>query len=348
MISIGRFHSVCYHTMKATYKKRPLTKDLNMTQKEIGIVFEELIGATRVDLTYAYPKFMEMSRDLIRYAHIARVMTAEYFLDDDDSYEEFVDFQKSMVRVCELHQKIPAGIDNASVFMKTVPEEKIKEFTKVYNEFRESDVIKKIFTTANILSSYKAQLDTKDSKFIYHSSGLYYKPFSFIPEFDVFRLKTLPQDDRVVKTWISFMQQTYVIGDNLARRIQQPDIDIKTFCKTVITILTAAEKEPQLRGCREAFDTIKESMDLLEKNFGKYYKEFINADKNSTSIFVSFIRDVSENNKDAKVKVVRQFTQILNFYVEQMNKNGQKLDPQISELIKASQDMLAPAAEKMI
>ncbi len=330
--------------MKATIKKRPLTKDLNMTQKEIGIVFEELIGATRVDLTYAYPKFLEMSRDLIRYAHMARVLHADYFLGDDESYDDFVDFQKDMVKVCELHTKIPTTIDKKSVFMKTVSEEDILAFTKVYNEFRESDVLKKIFVTANILSSYKNALASKDSTFIYQSSGMYYKPFSFIPSFDIFRLRALSRDDGIVKTWVTFMQQTYIIGDNLACRIQQPDIDIKTFCKTVITILTAAEKEPQLRGCREAFDTIKESMDLLEKNFSKYYKEFVNTDKNSTSIFVSFIRDVSENNKDAKVKVVRQFTQILNFYVEQMNKNGQKLDPQIAELIKASQDMLAPAA----
>jgi len=313
-----------------------------MTQKEIGVIFEELIGATRVDLTYAYPKFIDMTRDLTKYAHIAHVLSENYFLGDEESYEDYVDFQKSMVRACELHKKIPASISPQSVFMKTVTEEQIKEFTKVYNEFRESEVIKKIFTTANILASYKTQLSAKDSTFIYQSSGLYYKPFSFIPSFDIFSLRSLPRDDRVVRTWVSFMEQTYIIGDSLAHRIQQPDIDIKTFCKTVITILTAAEKEPQLRGCREAFDTIKESMDLLEKNFSKYYKEFINTDKNSTSIFVSFIRDVSEKNKDAQVKVVRQFTQILNFYVEQMNKNGQKLDPQIAELIKASQDMLAP------
>lgn len=332
--------------MKTTIvKKRSVAKDLDMTQREIGMIFEELVGASRVDLTYAYPKFSDMTRDLIRYAKLAQVMTKDYFLGDDAAYDDFIEFQTSLVTACGVYGKIPKEVTNKDIFLKTVSEENILAFTKVYNEFRESDVVKSILITASRLKSYATELAAKDSSFIYHSSGFYFRPFTFMPDFDVYSLRGMARDDRRVKTWVSFMEQTYTLGDNLASRLQQPDIDIKKFCHTVITILTSAEKEPGLQGCREAFDTIKESMDLLEKNFTKYYKDFINTDKNSTSIFVSFIRDVSDKNKDAKMKVVRQFTKILNFYVEQMNKNGQKLDPQISELIKASQEMLQPSAE---
>lgn len=327
--------------MKATITKtRAVPKNLDMTQKEIGIIFEELIGATRVDLTYAYPKFNDMTLSLIRFAKLSQVMTAEYFGDDEASYAEFIEFQKSMVAACHLLEKIPATVTRTSVFMKSVTEEDVFLFTKVYNEFRESTAIRAILMSASRLKSFEAPITAKDVSFIYQSPGIFYKPFTFIPDFDVYSLRGRNRDDRVVKTWVSYMHQLFVLGNELAEKMQKPDIDIKKFCNTVITILTAAEKEPGLRDCREAFDTIKESMDLLEKNFSEYYKRFINTDKNSTSIFVSFIKDVSEKNKDAKIRVVRQFTKILNHYVEQMNKSGQKLDPQISELIKASQDML--------
>ena len=118
----------------------------------------------------------------------------------------------------------------------------------------------------------------------------------------------------------------------LSEEVQKPDIDIKKFCDTVITILSAAEREPGLQGCKQAFDKIKESMNLLEDNFSKYYKEFVNSDKNTTTIFISFIKDVTDKNSNAQLSLVSQFTKILNYYIEQMDKSGMKLDPAIAKI----------------
>lgn len=320
-----------------TIKKAPKgLRDSNMSIPEVGNMFEELIGTSRVDLYYAIPRFDEMTRKLKNFCGISVGLTERFFFDDIDSYNQFVDFQTKTLELCKLHEKVPKISQEDRIFKK-FKENDILEFTKFYNEFRNSRILKDIMVSAVQLKSISLDLKEKKKTWINKSIGFHFKPLAFCPDFDLLSLKGLQVDDMRVINWTSYLNQLFCIGEYFSDELQKPDIDIKKFCNTVIIILTSAEKEPGLQGCNQAFSKIKESMNMLEENFSRYYKEFICAEKNSNSIFVSFIKDVTDKNSNASLGIVAQFTKILNFYIDQMERQGIKLDPAVSKL--ASQAM---------
>lgn len=325
--------------MIATFYKMPAAKVKTITKKsslgdlnqnEIARMFEELIGTNRVDLIYALPKFKEMARRLKLFCAAGQGLTDKYFFGDIDSYNQFVVFQGETINTFGLIDRIPKFSAESRILGK-YEEKDIIEFTKIYNEFRDSNVIKQITISASLLKSSHKDLIAKKPDFIYKDYSSHFCPLVFCPNFNILVMKELSPDDQRLKSWITYLKLLYELAQYLVEEMQKPDIDIQKFCSTVIQILTAAEKEEGLRGCKKAFDKIKESMHLLQDNFGKYYKEFINADKNSTTIFVSFIKDVTEQNADAEFSVISQFTKILNYYVKQMEKSGMKMSPEMQQ-----------------
>lgn len=317
--------------------------DLN--QSEIARMFEELIGTNRVDLIYALPKFHEMIRRIRIFCSSGQGLTEKYFFDDIESYNLFVTFQSEIIKTIELEKSIPTFSLESRLTGKH-SEKDIIEFTKVYNKFRDSEVIKQITISASLLKSSYKDLSMKKSDFIYDDYSSQFCPLVFCPNFNILLMKNHQPNDQKVKSWISYLKLLFELGQFLVEEMQKPDIDIKKFCETVIQILTAAEKEEALRGCKKAFDKIKESMHLLQENFSKYYKEFINADKNSTTIFISFIKDVTEQNSDAEYSVIAQFTKILNYYVKQMEKSGMKMSPEMQQATQSTIEQLRSFGKK--
>lgn len=326
-------------SVKVLKKKSKALDKANLNQKEVENLFEKLIGTNKVDLVYALPRFKQMHQKLRGFLKAGCTMTEEFFLGDTESYNVFVEYQEHGIKTCSLIDLLPEFDKHKLVFGQFTEDDEIK-FTKVYNEFRQSDTIKKLLITASQLKAFSRDLEARKSTFVYSGAGMYLKPLVFCSSFDIFSLRAKDPNDRLVIGWINYLRKILELGEYLSNELQQPDIDIKKFCETVITILTSAEKEPGLQGCKGAFTKIKESMHMLEENFPKYYKEFVNSDKNSTTIFVSFIKDVTEKNTNSHISVVAQFTKILNFYIEQMEKNGVKLDPKISQLAEQTRDSL--------
>lgn len=321
-------------------KKQPKAlKQSGIAPDEVGRMFEELIGVSRVNLRYAYPRMLRMLDTLKSLVRVGAVLSPEYFLGDVNIYNTFVNFQSEALALIKLDKEIP-NISDAERMLDKYQEAHVIAFTKIYNKFREGDVLKHIMITASYLQPYANQLAAKKSDFIYKGEGFYFKPLVFCPEMNLYSLRSLEPTSSMMRTWISYLAKVYEVGIFFSDELQQPDIDIKKFCETVIAILTSAEREPGLQGCRQAFDKIKESMNLLESNFDKYYKEFVNSEKNTTTIFISFIRDVTEKNANSQMSIVAQFTKILNFYIEQMDKNGMKLDPAIANIAKQTKENL--------
>lgn len=319
-----------------TIKKMPKgLKEAGLSQDAIEQMFEELIGTNRVDLYYAYPRFVTMATRLNNLFKLGEALSDRFFLEDVNNYNEFVDFQEGILGACRIIKKIPV-VSNEDLLFRKYKEDVILEFTKHYNEFRNHPVLVSIMSSAETLRSISADLKdnsgTKKLSWIDRIEGTMYHPLHFCPEFNVLSLKN--SNSVIIGTWRSYLRAIFETGEFFSEELQKPDIDIKKFCSTVITILTNAEREPGLQGCAQAFSKIKESMNLLEENFGRYYKEFVCADKNSSSIFVSFIKDVTDKNSNASIGIVAQFTKILNFYMEQMERQGMKLDPALSKLSK--------------
>lgn len=326
--------------IKVIKKQSRSAKKMGIDPDEVGKMFEELIGTNRVNILYANPRALKMKESIYKFLSAGKAMTERFFLDDIEIYNKYVDFMFNAVATLEILNKLPKFTDE-ELYCKTYTDEKVLKFTEVYNEFRASDTLKYIMISAGQLKAISTQLEAKDPEFIYSGSGFYFKPLVFCPDFNIYSLRHLDRKDPIVRSWVTYLCKLYELGLFLSDELQKPDIDIKQFCETVIQILTAAEKEPGLQGCRQAFDKIKESMHLLEENFSKYYKEFVNSDKNSSTIFVSFIKDVTEKNANAQIGIIAQFSKILNFYTEQMDKSGVKLDPKIIELTKSTKEQLS-------
>jgi len=329
--------SVRVKTMKRSPKS---LKNAGISTEDIGRQFEELIGTDRVDLFYAYPRMLTMVSKLSTFIQCGLTLNEKFFLNDIETYNTFVDFQRDASLMLEEAHKIPI-ISDADRILRRFKDVDIIAFTKIYNIFKSHKVIKQIMISAGQLQSISSKLKVKDSSFIYRCEGLHFKPLIFCPNFDIFELRCFDDTSSIIKTWVTYLERLHTVGVYFSEELQKPDIDIKKFCETVIQILLVAEKEPGLQGCKAAFEKIRESMHLLEENFSKYYKEFINSEKNSSTIFVSFIKDVTEKNSNAQFGIIAQFTKILNFYTEQMDKSGMKMDPMISKLAAQTRENLA-------
>jgi hypothetical protein len=80
----------------------------------------------------------------------------------------------------------------------------------------------------------------------------------------------------------------------------------------------------------KAFKKIEESVELLQNNFGGYYKDFIST-KNPSIIIENFILDCSkEQNENMDLDLARQFKKIAMFYKKKSA--GKIKDPRINQI----------------
>lgn len=301
------------------------------SEPEIEKIFNQLIGTDEVDITYALPRFERMKNTLANIANLNRVFSVGHFMGDETSYNTFVDFDNDILETIKLFDSIPQmkGID---VMLSKVPKEEIKEFTIVYNKFKHSSVIKNIILSASRVKPFVKDIEAKKYDYIWNSPGLSMNLLSFVESFDMFSLKTLSQEHPYVKIWNSYLVYIFKAGKSLNQEINSPDIDIKKFSEIVVQSITAAERDPALNDCKAAFGKIKESMHLLEGNFGKYYNEFVASSNDPMSIFQNFLRDVCDKNADASVGILAQFTKIINHFTKKMKSAGIK-DPKAEKAL---------------
>jgi hypothetical protein len=67
------------------------------------------------------------------------------------------------------------------------------------------------------------------------------------------------------------------------------DIDISQIFPKIIELMEMFKAKAH--GCDAAFDIIKQSSDLFEKNFTKYFKK-VQQDKNPMHLFIDFVNDI--------------------------------------------------------
>ena len=121
--------------------------------------------------------------------------------------------------------------------------------------------------------------------------------------------------------------------------ITSPDIDVSKFSKIIVESINKVRDLPELNRCKDAFNKIKESVALLENNFGDYYKD-MQQSENPNTIIENFIIDVSQG-QNMNLSLMRQFRTIIGFYKK---KSSSKIkDPRVSKLfegLNAKMDVL--------
>lgn len=78
-------------------------------------------------------------------------------------------------------------------------------------------------------------------------------------------------------------------GKRISKCLSSADIDVAQIFPKIIELMDMFKSKAH--GCEAAFDIIKQSSDLFEKNFTKYLKK-IHQDKNPMHLFVEFVNDI--------------------------------------------------------
>jgi hypothetical protein len=99
--------------------------------------------------------------------------------------------------------------------------------------------------------------------------------------------------------------------------IVQPNINIGMFSGLVIANLATFRKE--IPRCDQAFDKIEQTLTTLEKNFPRYYKEYIRF-RDPTLILENFLKDIcAETDNDPKL--IFQLKKIINYFLGKLKGN---------------------------
>jgi hypothetical protein len=206
-----------------------------------------------------------------------------------------------------------------------------------YVEMKDHVAIKRLMFICRDLKPFAFHIDNQGTdamksfgykgRWITDQPGHSLEPFSF----SRFNLKAIwvnpDTDDRMRKYLLTVIKRLFIQCTELYKLISSPDIDIASFSKIIVEAIQKIKKVPELHRCGDAFKKLEESIDLLEGNFGGYYKDMLQS-QNPTMLIVNFIEDVSKTDK-MDIKLVYQFRKIVQYYKK--STQGKISDPAIKK-----------------
>jgi hypothetical protein len=206
-----------------------------------------------------------------------------------------------------------------------------------YLEMKDNNLVKRLMFVCRELKPFVFYIENQGTEsmksfgykgaWINEHPGHVLEPFPF----SKFNLKAIwmdtSTDDRMKKYLLTIIKMIFVQCTELYKLISTPDIDISNFSKVIVEAIQKIKKVPELSRCGDAFKKLEESVDMLEGNFGGYYKDMLQS-QNPTMLIVNFIEDVSKSDK-MDIKLVYQFRQIVSYYKKATQ--GKIKDPAIKE-----------------
>jgi len=344
--------------------KRTKIKQVKKTLNNDNLItmFNQMMGEGDIDVSVVAPKYdliMEKLNKIIGLIRTIFIKTeipeyvAENFDNGISNFRDFcleseVELEKFTIETVRgqlSKEKMELLNSDKSLMEKYLLELDDKydrdELKAAYFGLKESTIIGRLIIAAkdikNALQSTAKSGEPNDlefrdslsSNFIMKCDGDY---IQLIPSITILDFKQLFINESVhpdFKTKLLFtlhvlMKHTRVIIDEITR----PDINISDFASAFIENIDQIRKIPELRGCDGAFNKIANSVELLEDNFGGYYKAFA-VSKNPSVIIENFVMDVAQD-KEFDLKTTVQFKKIVNFYRKQMKGNA---DPRISKML---------------
>lgn len=202
-----------------------------------------------------------------------------------------------------------------------------------YKEIKEHNQTKLLILVCSELVIYAHFLQpaTLSDKWVLSHPGLVYEPFAF-SSLDIKHIWNNASSTSNVKR---YCLQTFSLLFNKCHEIYKittaPDVDVKKFSQVIVDSIDKVKGQPELSRCKDAFEKIKESVTLLETNFGDYYKDMVQSE-NPNTIIENFIIDVSQG-QNMNLSLMRQFRTIINFYKKQSS--GKIKDPKVKKLFES-------------
>ena len=117
--------------------------------------------------------------------------------------------------------------------------------------------------------------------------------------------------------------------------ISSPDFDVASTTKWLHRALL--DLEHHIPRCTQAFNRIRNSIDMLEGNFTEYWKDYLGSQCDSTMIMQSFINDIMKGEKKS-LKIMWQFRQIIKF-LQTKAASSKTNDPRVKALFDKMSEM---------
>jgi hypothetical protein len=254
------------------------------------------------------------------------------------------EYAQNLKKLCEEYEIPPTplyDVNNANA--KEELNQYIEHVSKKYLALKNDKFVKNLVIVCKDLSAY--------SKYIKDNEKLSAQFIHDSPEPDMCILKKITQlpfkqlylSDKLagvqgaqayILTFLHmFLKETRIVLEMLS----SPDIDIDKFVVIISNGLDRMKDHPELRGCKDAFEKIRKSTNMLKDNFGDYYGDFV-ASNNPNIIMENFISDVSRK-VEGNIRLVGQFKKIMGFYRKQLQKNG-NVPKQVTGMMKFIGDKL--------
>jgi hypothetical protein len=168
-----------------------------------------------------------------------------------------------------------------------------------------------------------------DFSFITGVTSYILAPVEGLPNLNFAQMYNLAQDC-FRPLVISLLAKLYKCCDDFYNIVMIPNSDPDYF---VTIVVSSIEKLQQaLPNCKEAFDKINESTELLRENYGEYYSNLKTTD-NVTGVIDKFLTDV-KSQKDVPIKVALQFNDIIKYFHKVSKSKGISGDPLMKKMFK--------------
>lgn len=305
-------------------------------------MFSQMVGSKEADPLVIMPKFNN-----VRKHAITIVKTLDKFAKNEKLRAMFtsdVEIDKGFNEINEYLVNLNKSLQYDIVKDEDVTE---KNINTLYKTLKEDPNIRAISVMCARLRKDLAVITDLNIYYIGNQPDDNYQPFPFTSLNFSHLWTELPNADNggnVIKQYVmlvlkKLMEKSYEIHNIII----SPDIDIDEFSQTLIEAISKARG--MLPRCKQAFDKIEESINLLKTNLNEYYKSYM-ISKNPNSILESFVIDVSQKQK-GNTRLKWQFMQIVNFYRKHSSGKIAKdsdlhyvlenLDNQLDELGKATE-----------
>lgn len=300
--------------MASVKVKTKISKD-----KELGDIFNQIIGAGKINLAICAPKYADIMGYLRKITQILDIFTNKSMFfgklpGHGRAVEEFNEFIGS---IGETLAAADIDLKPYAANYDLTPDATREEFATKYNALKSCEEVAAIVKLCDNLIPYKkfiADATALKYQFIMGLPGVEFKPFPW-SEFNLKQavieldLSTDKETRGNIELVMLVLNKLFNISHNVYRAISSPDVDIGEFVDVVMTKIVELRK--RVPRCTKAFDKLVESVNLLKNNFGTYYRDFVET-QTGTIIIENFVLDVAKNTR-ADPSLMKQFRDIVGY-----------------------------------
>ncbi|MDF1728291.1 MAG: hypothetical protein P1U53_11145 [Sulfitobacter sp.] len=295
-------------------------------------MFQSVLGTdgSEQDLQQTWPKFKHMRHNIRRFVKMVKWLGERQELAGAGFGVELANVKRyaaQLMREEAVFDEVPsldregtpADLDFVDTeYLESLPEDTVKRFSETYGKAVTRDRVHPAICTCKNLVPVRSHL-TPGKEFsdaFLKSAGHSFEPFPKLPSAN---FKSFYQSDRcsdsLKYSLLSYLSKLAVITHAVYEAYNRPEIDVQKFAGIVKESLSDIKSVPELNRCDAAFRKIEASMDLMENNFGTYYRDMqISGDR--TILMQNFVLDVAKDGKSSP-QMTGQFRKIIGFYRKQ-------------------------------